>query len=198
MPGKRFRNAVPRLVPFWERTSGTAFRRFTSQKYTWLYIPLLHGVLVPMQAGWKKTTESFRTLQYINITNRLPSSRSEIKHVTQDWVWVCDKAGLPRTSCGGDTWMWRKAAVINMDEPKNLERNLLHCSFVYHQSHGKSELNPGLRGEKPASSHLSYRTAHFTVKCNQNIKWTVLLQSYDDCCCGNITRVRVSEEQALL
>jgi hypothetical protein len=36
MPGKNYSGAPFQLVFFWERTSGTAFRRLSSQKYRWL------------------------------------------------------------------------------------------------------------------------------------------------------------------
>jgi hypothetical protein len=50
--------------------------------------------------------------------------------------------------------------MISRGRPKNSENNLLQCHFVDHESHFKSpETEPGLRGEKPASSHLTYDTA---------------------------------------
>jgi hypothetical protein len=49
--------------------------------------------------------------------------------------------------------------MITMGKQKNTEKNLIHCHFFRHESYFRSPgIEPGLRGEKPASRWLSYDT----------------------------------------
>ena len=43
--------------------------------------------------------------------------------------------------------------------PNYSYRNSRNCHFVHHKSHIDVGLNPGLRGERPATNHLSHNTA---------------------------------------
>jgi hypothetical protein len=45
---------------------------------------------------------------------------------------------------------------IDRGKPKNSEKNLYQCHFVYHKSHW---IDPGRRGERPATNCLSHGTA---------------------------------------
>jgi hypothetical protein len=49
---------------------------------------------------------------------------------------------------------------IDRGKPKYSERSLSQCPFVHHKSHmDRPGIDPGLRGERPATNSLSHGTA---------------------------------------
>jgi hypothetical protein len=74
------------------------------------------------------------------------------------WNWASNG---PFVHPADDIYIW-----VNMDQrwndidrgkSKDSEKNLSDCHFVHQKSHMKwPRCEPGLRGEKPATNHLSY------------------------------------------
>jgi hypothetical protein len=109
-------------------------------------------------------TKDLRTHVYMNLYNCFWTYNSPLKfvrlisnHSVCLWNWAAN-GPIVRLRIVHDEhkasleWYWQ-------GKRKNWEENLSQHHFVHHKSHMDLDADPGLRGENPATNHLSYGTA---------------------------------------